>query len=102
MEQSFIVVPIILTSACASLVARRGFGLSWSRLRVAAGKMLACIGVTVIFLVANLAAAMLMILADRVLTGGYVSLYLANDVVLLVLSLLQALTFQWWRESSKP
>ena len=102
MEPSFILVPIILTSACAYLVARRGLVLSWSRLRVAAGKMLECIGVTVIFLVANLAAAMLMILADRVLTGGYVSLYLANDVVLLVLSLLQALTFQWWRESSKP
>ncbi len=99
MEQAFVLVPVILTSVCALLLATRRFALTPSGLREAAGHMLECIGVTLVFFVANVVATVLVVFAGRVLLRGFVSLYFANDVVLLVLSLLQGLTFHWWRES---
>lgn len=99
MELSFVLAPVILTSLCALLLATRKFGLTWSGLREAAGHMLECIGVTLVFLVANIGATVLVVFAGRVLLRGFVSLYFANDVVLLGLSLLQGLTFQRWWES---
>ncbi len=102
MEQYFIVVPIILSSTCAIVLSKRACR-SWKGLMVAAAKMLECVGATVIFLAANILAAIAVIFALRLLAGGraYVSLYLANDVILLVLSLLQAMAFQWWREAAR-
>ena len=100
MEQPFILVLVGLTSVGAYLVGAKGFGLSANRLRTAIGRVLECVGMTLLFFVVNLAAGIIAILAARVLTRGGMSLYLADDVTLLVLSLLQGLTFQWWREPS--
>jgi hypothetical protein len=100
MEQPFFTVLVGLTSAGAYLVGAKGLGLSRSGLRQAVGRMLECVGVTLVFFVVNLATGVIAILAARVLTLDVVSLYLADDLTLLVLSLLQGLTFQWWREPS--
>jgi hypothetical protein len=87
-----------LTSAGAYLIGRRRLGLSRNTVVTAITKLLECVGMALVFFGLNLAVGMVGILAGRLLTRGFVSLYLANDVVLLVLSLLQGVTFQWWRE----
>ena len=99
MERYFILIPIGLTSVGVYLVGARQLGLSWNGLRIAIGRVLECVRVALGFFVANLAASMVVILAGRLLTRGFVSLYYANDVTLLLLSLCQALAFQWWRET---
>jgi len=88
------------TSVAAYLIGARGLGLPGRALGVATGRMLECLGLTLLFFGANLAAGVLAILAARALTGGFVSLFLVNDAILLPLSLLQALIFAWWRAAS--
>lgn len=99
MEEYFVLVLVIVTSAGMFLVGGKGMGLSVAGLRIAAGKMLACLGLTLAFFAINLGVGMAAVLLGRVLTRGFVSLYYANDAVLLVLSLLQAIIFQRWRET---
>jgi hypothetical protein len=98
MEHLFVPVLVALTSLGTVLLGARALGLSQRGLRAAVGKMLECVGLTLVFFLGNLAAGMAVVLLGRLLTRGFVSLYLASDVTLLVLSLLQGVTFQWWRE----
>jgi hypothetical protein len=89
---------IVLVLAVTSLVAlavgvRRGvagFG-------AAMGTTLEVIGATVIFFAANVALGGALVLAARRLTLVYASLYAVNDISLLIVSLLQALTITLWR-----
>ena len=100
MEEPFVLVLVALTSAAAYLVGAKGWGLSRSGLRPAVGRMLEYVGVTLLFFVVNLAIGVIGILVVRVLTRHVLSLYLADNVALLVVSLLQGLVFQSWRELS--
>ena len=65
--------------------------------------MLEAVGTTLVFLAVNLAMAVTIVLAVRGVTGSFVSVYVTDDAVWMGLSLLQGLTFQWWRGlSGKP
>jgi hypothetical protein len=98
MEQIFILVLVGLTSAGAYIIGRRRFGLSLSGFRHAISGVLEGIGMTLAFFAINLGAGMIIILAGRLLLREFVSLYLVNDLTLLVLSLFQGLAFQrWWQ-----
>ena len=96
----FIVLLIGLTSLGAYVFGTRRRKLPASRLRAAARRVLEGLGLAVVFLSLNLAIGIVTILGIRTLTGEFVSSYLLNDLTLGILSLLQGLTFQWWRESS--
>ena len=98
MEQFFVLGLIGITSLGTLVLGVKALGYSGKGLRAAAGKMLECVGVTLVFFLVNLAAGMAVVLLGRHLTGRFISLYLASDVTLLVFSLLQGLTFVWWRE----
>lgn len=98
MEQFFVLGLIGITSLGTLLLGVKALGYSRKGLRAAVGKMLECVGVTLVFFLANLAAGMAVVLLGRLLTQRFISLYLANDVTFLVFSLLQGLTFEWWRE----
>jgi hypothetical protein len=102
MEQIFIPVLVGVTSFAAYLAGTRGLGLSGRGIRTAVRKMLECLGMILVFLGLNVATGVIVILAARALTGGFVSLYLAADATLLGLSLIQGLAFQWWRDLSSP
>jgi hypothetical protein len=102
MEQVFILILVGLTSVGAYVLGARVLYLSVRSLRKAVGKMLECFGISLGFLVINLTAGMSIILAARALTDGFVSLYVLADETLIVLSLLQGLTFLWWRDLSAP
>ena len=69
--------------------------------RASVGKMLDAVGASLIFLVVNLAAAVIIVMVVRGFTGTFVSVYGAADTVWVGLSLLQGLVFHCWRESSR-
>jgi hypothetical protein len=100
MGQLLIPVLVGLTSMAAYFVGAKGFRLSHQCIYKAVRRMLDCLGITLIFLGVNLGAAVIVIRAARALTGESLSLYLAADATLLVLSLIQALIFQGWRDLS--
>lgn len=102
MEQVFIPILLGVTSVGAYLLGARGLRLPGRGVRRAISKMLECLGMTVVFLGVNITVGVIVILAARAMTSGFVSLYLAGDESLLVLSLIQGLTFQWWRDLSAP
>lgn len=88
---------VALTSLGAYLVATRRLGLPPADLRRAGVRTLESVGFIVVFLVANVAVGTVGILAIRHLTGHFITAYLISDITLVVLSVLQALCFQWWR-----
>lgn len=96
METAFILVVAGLSTLVAGLVGRRG---SRRSLGSAVGKTLESVGLMVAFLLGNLAVGFVLALVARVAGGGFVSLYVNDDVSIVILSVLQALVFQWWREA---
>jgi hypothetical protein len=99
MDLENIVLPVLVltTSLGAVLIGARRLGLAPRRLSGAAMRAVETIGLLVAFGVANLAVGIAGVLAYRGLTGEFLSFYVLNDAILGVLSLLQALIFQWWR-----
>lgn len=90
-----------LTSLGTYLLGRR-LGLSPGALGAAVDKTLQCLGLTLLFYALNVGIGVVGILVARAVTRVFVSLYLVEDVMLLVLSLLQGLVFAWWREGRAP
>ncbi|MBI4636101.1 MAG: hypothetical protein HY727_07085 [Candidatus Rokubacteria bacterium] len=101
MEQSFLLVVVTLTSAGACWLGARTLGHSVAALGAALGRMFECAGVVLVFFAANLAVGSLAVLAVRALMRDFVSLYLAADLTLLLVALLQGLVFQSWRETGR-
>jgi len=100
-EALFLLSLVAATSAAAlHLAGRRGGGGAPGALREALLHALECMGLTIVFFGANLALGALLTLVVRALTPLFVSLYLSADVSLLVLSALQALVYQRWRDAS--
>jgi hypothetical protein len=100
MREGFLLVLIALTSAGAWAVGAGRLGLDSRALGAAAGRLLESLGVIVVFFAANLVVGGLVILTARSVGPRFVSLYLADDVIVLVLSVLQGLAFQAWRGAS--
>ena len=100
MDQILLLLLVVFTSVGALWVGRKGLGLSASVLRQAVWTTLDGMGLTVVFLVVNLTVGGIAILAIRLVTGRFVSLYLLSDATLLGLSLLQGLILlSWWTPS---
>ncbi len=100
MEALLILALVGVTSLGGYLVARRWLRLRPSALCGAWARALECVGLTLVFLAANLAVGMLLILGYRGLTGRFVTVYAINDVTLVLLSILQAILLRWWWESA--
>lgn len=100
MEKAFLLTLVGVTSVGLYVLGGKRFGCSARGLQAAVAKVVECVGATLLMFGLNLAVAGMSILALRTLTGMFISLHPVNDVVWLVLSLLQALTFEWWRELS--
>lgn len=101
MEALFLLSLVAATSAAAlHLAGRRGAAATPGALRAAALDALEWVGLTAVFFAANLVLGALLTLVVRALTPLFVSLYLSGDVSLLVLSALQALVYERWRDRS--
>jgi hypothetical protein len=96
-ESYFSVLLALATSVGLLLVGRRRLQLSVHGLRTAAGLVLAWLGMAAAVFAGNVLVGMAVALLVRSLTTLFVPLYLANDIVLLALSALQALLLLlWW------
>jgi hypothetical protein len=98
MEGYFILVPLALTSLAVAAVESRRQPRPSASLRAAVWRAAEAIGLTMLFFVGNVALGAFLTLVARVLGLPFISIYLSADVALLVLSLLQALVYQRWRE----
>ena len=98
MNSLTLIALVIGTSALAYLFGiRRGRGTS--RLGVAVAQAIAVIGAGVAFFVTNALLGVLAILVLRASTGHFISVYVLNDVSLLLASMFQALIFRaWWND----
>ncbi|SRR6266446_6017283 len=94
---SFMLTVVTATSLGAYLLATRRLGLTPSSLRIATLRMTEILGTALLFFMVNLAVGVTTVLALRATTGWFLSVYLLNDLSLLVLSGLQALLFDSWR-----
>jgi hypothetical protein len=101
MQALFILGLAVLTSLGTFFFAIVWLRLPAGQLRTAFGKMLESVGTTLVLLTINLAVATTVVLVVRGLTGTFVSVYISDDVTLVGLAILQSLTLQWWRESSR-
>jgi len=97
-EACFGLVLVALTSLGAILLEVRRQARPFVSLRAAAARALEATGLTLVFFLANVATGALLTVAARALKVTFISIYLSTDVTLLVLSLLQALVYQRWRE----
>ena len=97
MEQKVILGLVAFSSLLAYLAGTRGFALSPAGLRPALARLLELVGITVVFFVVNLAVGVAIILAVRVVTPAFVSIYVLNDMTLVALSALQGVLFELWR-----
>src|SRR5713101_3654860 len=97
MDEFFLLLLVLLSTLGTYLIGAKRLGLSTQNLGAAGARMLETVGLIVTFAVVNTAIGVAVILATRTLTHWFLSLYMANDPTLWVLSLLQGLAFQGWR-----
>ena len=90
-----LVLPVA-TSLAAILIAHRS-GRGRRGLADAVPLVLELAGILTLFLVANLALGLAIVLAIRVLSSFFVSIYILNDLSLVALSFLQGAVFFCWR-----
>ena len=101
MSSITLVLIVGLTSLGAYLAATRLAGRRRADLRGAVMETLECLGLVVIFFLANFAVGTSLIVGLRTLTGWFISVYIVNDATLAILSVLQALVFHGWRARPK-
>ena len=87
---------VLLTSVAAYLVGTRRCGLARPELASAVRALLETIGISAVFLVANLGLAVVMVFTIRAGSGHFVSVYAIDDGALAGASLLQGFLFRWW------
>jgi energy-converting hydrogenase Eha subunit E len=98
-DQIFLLLLTVATSLGAVVVGVRVLGLVRARLKTAVHCALELVGVSVVFFVVNLIVALPVILAVRAFTSQFLSVYLLNDLMLIVLSTLQGIVFCCWRRA---
>ncbi|HTU01975.1 MAG TPA: hypothetical protein VMG58_09170 [Candidatus Sulfotelmatobacter sp.] len=97
MEEYFVLGLVGFTSLASILVGTRWGGLSLEGFREAIRQTLETIGIAIAFFAFNLVLGSALILVGRTVFRHFISLYLADDIGLLILSLLQGLLVQHWR-----
>jgi hypothetical protein len=94
----FILFLVAMTSSIAYIATKKKDRQGISNLREAIGSLFEWIGTFSIFLIANLAAGVFVILIVRTFTARFLTLYALENVLLLILSAAQAFVFhQWWK-----
>jgi len=92
---------VVLTSVVAYFLATRTLRLEPRSLRSAITEALELLGLSIIFLVANLATGISFILGARALSGRFLSVYWVNDSTIGLMSLFQAIVFHCWRRRAR-
>jgi hypothetical protein len=101
MEGLFLAALFGVSSVFLAWLARGGTQRSPRMLAASGRAALEFAGLWVICLVMNVAVGLLAILAVRGLTGGFLSVYLVNDISIIIVSALQAVMAQKWISSGR-
>ena len=98
---SYVFLPLlaVLTSIGAYVLAVRVWTWRSRGLRPALRRALEMIGVASVFLAANFALGLLIVLAVRGVSGRFISAYVLNDTTLVVMSALQGMVWSFWRDA---
>lgn len=99
MTQAIVLILTGVTSAAALWIGTQWLRLRPGELAPAVGKMLECLGMMLVFFLANAVVGLVAIIGGRSLTGAFVSTYAMNDVTILGISFIQGLLFHCWRET---
>jgi hypothetical protein len=99
MTQATVLILAGITSTAALWIGTQGLRLRSGDLALAVGKMLECLGMMLVFCLANAVLGLVAIIGGRSLTGAFVSTYAISDVTLLGISFIQGLLFYCWREA---
>jgi len=99
MTQAAVLILAGITSTVALWFGTQGLRLRPGDLAPAVGKMLECLGMMLVFFMANAVLGLVAIIGGRSLTGAFVSTYAMSDVTLLAISFIQGLLFYCWREA---
>ena len=97
MAPLFLLVVAALTSAAACAFGIRRLGLRRDQLGSAVGGLCQLAGVALVFLAANVALGLAVVLVARSIFRVFVSVYVMDDVYLPLLSVIQAVLFESWR-----
>ncbi len=87
----------MLTSVAAYALLASISRLSLGSLQLALRRTLECAGVSLVFLVTNMLIEVALVLLVRQLTGRFVTVYLAGDVMIVPISCLQGVAVWWWK-----
>jgi hypothetical protein len=99
MDQWLVPLLVAFTSVGGYWAGSRRAGLSARALPAAVARALEAVGAAVFFFAGNAALSVLAVLGIRSVSDSFLSLHELSMWILLVLSLLQALVFQAWRQS---
>ena len=94
-----LLVLVIITSVGIYIFGTRWMGLQ-SSVRTSLAHTAETVGIAVVFFIGNATVLVVGALTMRAL-GVFVSLYLATDLTLVILSSIQAVVFQFWRYSDE-
>jgi hypothetical protein len=95
--EPFLILAVAVTSLGGYLIGVRWRGRSPATLRDALARLLECLGATAVFAVVNVTLAAVIIVGIRAFTQYFVTLYLLDDALWLIVSLLQGITWSLWR-----
>jgi hypothetical protein len=93
---AFLPLLAALTSVAAYVIAVRVWNRKPRGLRPALRQALEVIGLASVFLTANFAVGLLIVLLVRGVSGRFISAYLLNDTTLVVMSTLQGMLWSFW------
>jgi len=99
MTQATVLILAGITSTAALWIGTQRLRLRPGDLALAVGKMLECLGMMLVFFVANAVLGLVAIVGGRSVTGVFISTYAMSDVTLLGISFIQGLRFYCWREA---
>lgn len=95
---SLLLLLLPVSTSLAAILIVRWAGRGHGGLADAVRLVLELAGISTVFLVANLALGVAIVLAIRLLSSFFVSIYVLNDLSLVALSFLQGAVFLfWWR-----
>lgn len=96
MNYAFLPLLAVLTSVAAYVIAARVWNRRPWALRPALWRALEVIGLASVFLAANFAVGLLIVLLVRGVSGRFISAYVLNDTTLVVMSTLQGMLWSFW------
>jgi hypothetical protein len=101
MDGLFLLAVAGATSLGIYVFGRRAWGLRGDDLPAAAGRLLECVGLTVVFTALNVLAGVAGVLLARAVSGRFWSMYVNTDATILLLALAQAIVVQWWKAGGR-